>query len=61
VSLSIRNPEVEKAIRELARLKRQSLTKAVGEALEAALAVERSKPQDLASNPTSTATPARRR
>jgi hypothetical protein len=45
MSVFIRNPEVEKAARELARLKRQSLTEAVGEALEAALAIERAKPR----------------
>jgi hypothetical protein len=45
MSVFIRNPEVEKAIRELARLKRQSLTEAVGEALEAALVVERARPR----------------
>ncbi len=45
MSVFIRNPEVERAARELARLRRQSLTEAVGEAVEAALAAERARPR----------------
>ena len=45
MSVFIRNPEVERAARELARLRRQTLTEAVGEAVETALAAERAKPR----------------
>ena len=45
MSVFIRNPEVERAARELARLRRQSLTEAVGEAVESALAAERARPR----------------
>ena len=40
----IKNPSVERAARELARLRGTSLTEAVGQALERALASEREKP-----------------
>jgi hypothetical protein len=44
MSVFIRNPEVERAARELARLQRLSLTEAIGAAVETALAIERAKP-----------------
>jgi len=43
MSVFIRNPQVERAARELAQLRGQSLTEAVGDAVEAALALERAK------------------
>jgi antitoxin VapB len=45
MSVFIRNPQVERAARELAALRKQSLTEAVGDAVEAALALERAKPK----------------
>jgi antitoxin VapB len=45
MSVFIRNPQVERAARELAQLRKQSLTEAVGDAVEAALALERAKPK----------------
>jgi hypothetical protein len=45
MSVFIRNPEVERAARELARLKGQSLTEAIGGAIESALQIERAKPR----------------
>ena len=43
MSIFIRNPEVERAARELAQRRGKNLTEAVGEAVEAALEVERAK------------------
>ena len=43
MGLFIKNPDVEQAARELARLQRKSLTDAVGEAVQSALSAERSK------------------
>ncbi len=45
MSVFIRNPEVERAARELARLRGVSLTEAVGDAVESALEAQRAKPQ----------------
>ena len=45
MSVFIRNPNVESAARELARLRGVSLTEAVGSAIEAALDVERTRPK----------------
>lgn len=45
MSVFIKNPEVEKAARELARLRGVSLTEAVGGAVGLALEVERAKPR----------------
>jgi antitoxin VapB len=45
MSIFIRNPEVERAARELAQRRGKNLTEAVGEAVEAALEVERAKPR----------------
>jgi antitoxin VapB len=43
MSMFIKNPDVERAARELARLRGTSLTDAVGQALQHALASEREK------------------
>lgn len=45
MSMFIKNPDVERAARELARLRGTSLTKAVGQAVEHALAAEREAPR----------------
>ena len=45
MSVFIKNPEVDRAARELARLKGKSLTDAVGEAVKTALATEQAKPR----------------
>ena len=45
MSVFIKNPEVERAARELARLRGVSLTEAVGGAVELALEAERAKPR----------------
>ncbi|MBV9996004.1 MAG: type II toxin-antitoxin system VapB family antitoxin [Caulobacteraceae bacterium] len=45
MGIFIKNPEVERKARELARRRGQSLTQAVGEAVEAALAAENAKPR----------------
>jgi antitoxin VapB len=45
MSVFIKNPEVERAARELARLRGVTLTDAVGEAVGAALEAERAKPR----------------
>jgi hypothetical protein len=45
MSMFIKNPDVERAARELARLRGTSLTEAVGQALEHALALELDTPR----------------
>jgi antitoxin VapB len=45
MSIFIRNPEVERAARELAQRRGKNLTEVVGEAVEAALEIERAKPR----------------
>jgi len=45
MSIFIRNPEVERAARELAQLQGKTLTEAVGDAVEGALEAERAKPR----------------
>jgi len=45
MSLFIRNPEVERDARELARLQGKTLTEVVGDTLKAALEAERAKPR----------------
>ncbi|HEX4196419.1 MAG TPA: type II toxin-antitoxin system VapB family antitoxin [Caulobacteraceae bacterium] len=45
MSMFIKNPDVEQAARELARLRGTSLTEAVRQALEQALSAEREKPR----------------
>jgi antitoxin VapB len=45
MGLFIKNPEVEQAARELARLQGKSLTEAVGAAVRSALSVEKAKPR----------------
>ncbi|MFI4935911.1 MAG: type II toxin-antitoxin system VapB family antitoxin [Caulobacterales bacterium] len=43
MGIFIKNPEVERKARELARLRRTSLTEAVGAAVQSALTVEQAK------------------
>jgi antitoxin VapB len=45
MGLFIKNAGVEQAARELARLQKKSLTEAVGEAVQSALAAEQAKPR----------------
>jgi len=45
MSIFIKNPEVERKARELARLRGATLTEAVSEALDSALSAERAKPR----------------
>jgi len=45
MGLFIKNPEVERKARELARLRGLSLTQAVGDAVQTALAAEQGKPR----------------
>jgi antitoxin VapB len=45
MGLFIKNPDVERAARELARLQKKSLTEAVGGAVQSALSAEQAKPR----------------
>ena len=45
MSLFIKNPDVERAARELARMRGAGLTEAVGSAIQLALEAERAKPR----------------
>ncbi len=45
MGIFIKNPEVERKARELARLQKKSLTEAVGEAVQIALEAEQAKPR----------------
>ena len=45
MGIFIKNPEVEKAARELARLQGRTLTDAVGAAVQGALVAERARPR----------------
>jgi antitoxin VapB len=45
MGIFIKNPEVERKARELARLQKKSLTDAVGEAVQIALEAEQAKPR----------------